>query len=297
MATLSTQQLSNAKRRPASDLVIAATAAVALLSMCVPDAQADFDYPDFSDTTGLVMNGSASTLGSSILVVTPANTSQIGSVWYNQKQAVGSAFTSSFEFVISNIHGQGSDGFAFVIQNQSVNALGGSGGALGYATNLMNPSVPGISNSIAIEFDLWNNQNNWPDFNSNAHISVQTDGLNPNKPSEAFSLGAFLLPVDFAEGSLHQVQINYAANTLEIFLDDFSSPILSVGVNLATLLNLDSGNLAYVGLTAATGANTNSQQHEIRSWNFAGTVPAPGVGGSLIAGGVLAGVRRRRRHS
>lgn len=295
MSPLSLANKTNARRRPlAADLIVAATAAFALLAMSLPQAEAAFTYTDFNSTAGLTLNGTAGNMGSSILIVTPNGLSQAGSFWHTTKEAVGT-FTTTFDFAITDKNGLGADGFAFVIQNSSVNALGGTGGAMGYADNLRFGGTPGITNSIAIEFDLWNNQPDWDDFNNSAHISVQSNGLGTNRPSEAFSLGQTAIPTDFVDGDLHSVQISYSGSSIDIFLDDFLTPILSVAVDLTALLNLDAGNEAWVGFTAATGAFQNSQQHEIRSWAFAGAAPTPGVGMTIAAGGLLAGARRRRR--
>lgn len=295
MSTLSlTKKTTNKPRTRATELIIAAAAGLAFLAMSLPEAQANFTYTDFSNPAGLTTNGTAATMGTSMLIVTPTGLSQAGSVWHTAKEAVGT-FTTSFDFAVSHINGVGADGFAFVIQNQALNALGATGGALGYADNLRFPGTPGISNSLAVEFDLWNNQVDWDDFNSNTHISVQTNGTNPNKPSEAFSLGHAVMPSDFVDGVVHHVVISYSSNTMDIFLDNLVTPLFSVSVNLTTLLNLDVGNTAWVGFTASTGGIVNSEQHELRSWDFAGTAPAPGVGASLVAGGLLVGGRRRRR--
>ena len=55
-----------------------------------------------------------------------------------------------FTFQLSN---PAADGITFTIQNNGPTALGGDGGALGYA---------GIPNSVAIKFDLYNNAGEGP---------------------------------------------------------------------------------------------------------------------------------------
>jgi hypothetical protein len=69
---------------------------------------------------------------------------------------------------------------------------------------------------------------------------------------------------------------------------------MTVSVNLATLLNLDSGQ-AFVGFTAGTGAAINVERHEINSWQFGSTiVPTPAATSLLATGGLLIARRRRR---
>ena len=54
-------------------------------------------------------------------------------------------FTTDFSFQETAAN---ADGFTFAIQNAGANALGATGGALGYA---------GIGSSVAVKFDLYNN--------------------------------------------------------------------------------------------------------------------------------------------
>ena len=54
-------------------------------------------------------------------------------------------FTNDFAFQLVNPN---ADGFTFTIQNNGLNALGVSGGDLGYA---------GITRSVAVKFDLYSN--------------------------------------------------------------------------------------------------------------------------------------------
>jgi len=63
----------------------------------------------------------------------------------------------------------GADGFAFVMQNHNYPVLGKKGEAMGY---------DGITNSLAVEFDLFRNIY---DPNGN-HIAVQSLGQYPNSP-------------------------------------------------------------------------------------------------------------------
>ncbi len=53
---------------------------------------------------------------------------------------------------------------------------------------------------------------------------------------------------------------------MTVFLDDLSSPALTIPLDLESLLNLDLGS-AYVGFTAATGGGW--QNHDVLNWSFA----------------------------
>ena len=70
-------------------------------------------------------------------------------------------------------------------------AIGGRGGALGYATNPVFSSQPGnsgITNCLAVEFDTWDNTGDWSDFGSSRHVSIQSMGVQDNLPTAGASL-------------------------------------------------------------------------------------------------------------
>ena len=254
-------------------------------------AMAQFSYPNFSSVANLTFNGVATQSGNTVSVTPPVGASA-GSVWRSNTQNVGLGFVSNFSFRIRDLMGVGSDGFAFVIQNEGANSLGGTGGALGYATNLQFPSQLGIGNSVAIEFDLWNNNNNWPDFSSSNHISIQTNGLSANLPSQAASLGHVIPTTDMSDGAIHNVRVVYTPGLMQIFLDNMVTPVLAAPVTLTDHMVLTSGR-AFVGFTAGTGGAAHSQRHEILAWDFSDVVPAPGAAALLALGGLMASRRKR----
>jgi hypothetical protein len=124
----------------------AALVAMALLFVCISiPAAAQLAYNDFSSTAGLTLKGSAiqATNGNKqvLRLTTDGQQHVSGAAWATSQQSVGSGFTTVFTFQISHSPTTGpgpADGLAFVIQNSQnetasgVNALGGSGGAIGY---------------------------------------------------------------------------------------------------------------------------------------------------------------------
>jgi hypothetical protein len=185
---------------------------------------------------------------------------QTGSAWLLTKQEVAAGFRSTFQFRISQPGGYvdpttgqiGGDGFAFVIQNTSLTALGAGGGSLGYT---------GIPNSLAIEFDTWQNADQG-DPNGN-HISVHWGGFGANSAQESYSLGATTAIPYLEDGRTHVATIDYRPGVLRVFVDNAASPALSVPVELSRRLSLDGGR-AWMGFTGATGAAFEAQ--EILSW-------------------------------
>src|SRR5215469_14902257 len=90
-------------------------------------------------TSVMTLNGSAKLTtapnGIPVLWLTPNQTSQAGSAFLTNKVVFGAKyqFSTFFQFRMTDPVYQSSDGMAFVIQAESPNALGGSGGCLGYA--------------------------------------------------------------------------------------------------------------------------------------------------------------------
>jgi hypothetical protein len=190
-----------------------------------------------------------------------SDASQTASAWLDTEQAVSSAFSTSFEFQIAPVpnNAELADGFAFVIQfaPNGTSTLGstGAGGYIGYT---------GIPNSIAIEFDTF--QNSWdPAY---THIGVQSNGPLANSADHT-TAAKLVTPVQatFADGAIHNATITYdGTSTLSVFLDGAATPVVTVPVNLSTLLTLDSGTSAFVGFTAATGAG--SEYSDILAWTW-----------------------------
>lgn len=280
---------------PTRQNAMRAAAAIAALSAATMPAAASFDYPDFSSITGLTLVGVAAQTTNTI-TITPALNSQVGGVWYSAaKQDVSLGFDATMKFRIPVINGLGADGFAFVIQNTSSSALGGNGGGLGYAQNLIFPQA-GIANCLAVEIDMWDNTGQWADL-SNSHISVQSLGTAENSPAQSASLGAVNIP-DLAAVVEHTVRIAYTPGALDIYLDGSLSPVLSVAVNIGSLLNLDTNGgatagQAWIGVTAATGAQQNSQSQVLTALQYTGTpIPAPSAA-AVLGLGIFATRRRR----
>ena len=261
---------------------------VVMAGCCVP-AVAQITYSNFASTTGLQLNGSATTAtngGQQVLrLSTDGSGYQSGSAWSTTQQSVANGFTSVFQFRIAHSAANGAgpaDGFAFVVQNSFYScegpplcALGDVGGYIGYD----------FDNNVAIEFDTY--QNGW-DPNAN-HVAVQSCGTGFNTPDHTTSclLGIAAMPgVALADGNVHTVVLQYdpgseGPGTLSIFIDNVGTPVLTVPLQLDTLLNLnfDEGNgtqTAYVGFTGATGAFT--ENNDILSWTFTPggtTTPTP----------------------
>jgi hypothetical protein len=163
-------------------------------------------------------------------------------------------FETNFQFQIVDRDPifSGADGFAFVIQNSpaGVTALGGTGGNLGYS---------GIPNSLAIEFDTYQNLE-FSDADAN-HVSVHSGG----DLRELAALGRTSVIPTLDDDQIHTARVVYLPGTLSIYLDSNSAPTLTVPVDLGSLLTLNQGQ-AFLGFTAATGGGY--ENHDILSWTY-----------------------------
>ena len=222
------------------------------------DPTPTISFADFSDPSGLNLLGNASISADNRLRLTPAAPSQVGAAWYVAEKAfVSGSFETTFQFQLT----EGADGFAFVIQNWDASFLGPAAASIGYSS---------LPNNLAVEFDTWQNNGRADPYNDpgNDHISVHTNGTDQNWAAEAYSLGVYGLtePSHLDNAAIRTAKISYSPGILQVYLDDLSSPVLSVPVTLDEVLDLDGGR-AWVGFTAATGG-AQVGNHDILSWDY-----------------------------
>ncbi len=209
---------------------------------------------------GLQLNGYA-TLNGTRLRLTDGGAGEASSAFYTTPVNVQN-FTTNFSFQMTNA---AADGMTFVIQNNAPTALGGGGGALGYA---------GMGNSVAVKFDIYNGSGEGTDS-----TGIYTNGAVPNVPAvDMTSSGVNLL-----SGDVMNVQLNYNGTTLSLSITDANNPqdtfSTSWPVNIPGTVG---ANTAYVGFTGGTGGLTAIQ--DVLSWTY-GTVATtvPGVPANVVA--------------
>jgi sugar lactone lactonase YvrE len=268
--------------------LIAGSAAARAQSCSAPPSYS----PDFSSNACLALNGDAS-FQTGVLQVTPALTGQAGSVWYTGAQLVGSSFSSTFTFQLTD---GSADGFAFLVQNSPArtSALGPGGCGMGFADDpqsgnnyFCGGATGGIPNSLAIGFKTYiGDGNEYPPGNS---VFIASNGASPNcenvpggegagTPGCVIAENTLTSPsISLANGSAHTATVTYttqpsasqtncsgSAGCLDVILDGTDLFPAGVPFNM-TSIGLTS-NSAYVGFTAATGAD--SENSSILSWTF-----------------------------
>ena len=203
--------------------------------------------------------GTAEQEGTGIRLTRAVDELQAGAAWLWKKQRVVDGFTTSFTFQMTGLDKSPGDGFAFVIQNSMDTAIGIDAYGIGYTD---------IPNSIAVEFDTITQ-----DYSGDTglqHLGVHTNGTEANSSHESWSIASSSVAgTYFADGNLHSVVIEYTPGTLDIYVDDLDSPILTTELDIADLLFITSGN-AWVGFTASTEPGFRAN-HDIVEWTFSST--------------------------
>lgn len=231
---------------------------------------------DFAD--GFTMDGGMATMGQAFvyegggvdggtaLRLTPAKSDRTGVAYYGSKVTVQEGFETTFDFRISRPNqpedgsGEiGADGFSFIIQNESLEAYGSRGSAMGYG---------GITNAVVVEFDIYENDN-YNDPNGN-HISVHTS---PGKggavhAEENYSIGSTTdIPELIGNESEYQTaRIVYTPGLMQIYINDAETP-LEVELTLEDRIDMEDGN-AYVGFTGSTNPAYGWAAFDILNWTF-----------------------------
>ena len=210
----------------------------------------------FSTPTGMRFNGSTD-LDDSRLQLTNGGQSEAGSAFFTTPVNITN-FTTDFTFQLSDAQ---ADGMTFTIQNSSAGAaaLGPAGGGLGYGPDTPG-QTPGISNSIAVKFDLYSNDGEGDDS-----TGLYTNGASPTVPSTDMTSSGVILN----NGDTMSVHLTYDGATLSMTITDFSMNATfskSWPINIPQTIG---GNTAFVGFTAGTGGLTASQK--IETWTFAST--------------------------
>ena len=241
-----------------------------------------YDQPDGVDITNA---DDPATISNGVLTITTADAGEGRSAYYNTPVSVA-GFTASFVYQ-DNLTGESgvgvADGFTFVIQTESLNAIGAAAPALGYAGS---GSINPISPSAADEFYLRNG------------TGATEYGING---SGAFADAVSSDPVDLADGDPILIQLTYddTAKTLTEILTDELNPSDTYTTTGAIDITGAVGDMAYVGFTGGTGGGYTLQTISNFTFN-AVAVPEPNLF-VLIAIGMLGcgllQVRARRLNS
>lgn len=171
-----------------------------------------------------------------VLRMTDGQASEQRAAWFNYPLNID-GFKASFFY--QDTSPNGADGFAFVIQNSpnGTNALGGSGGFLSYA------GATSITNSVAVLFNIFNQSG----------ITFGTNGV----------IGAFAptAPVNVHAGDLIKIDLSYLGSVLNVVVSNTATAdTFTTNYTVGSLAKTVGTNVAYVGVTAASGGISSIQE-------------------------------------
>jgi len=293
-------------------------AAAAAMTWGAAPAFADsFNFPDFSDTSGLTMVGSTTTAvtgDGTVLRIIPAAGNQAGAAYSTSPVTLGSGntFSTQFQFRFTAAGGvDPADGITFVLA-ASPGGLGTAGYGMGYE---------GVNHSIAIELDTYNNGipggslGYFPaEPNSSNHVALNVNGVLTNSfATNVYGNGSCGFPGGtpaqnpnnvagcMSNGNLWTATITYDGSLLNVSLLDPGMgatfhALTNVPLDLVTILGTGT---AYVGFTGSSGAGWENE--DIVSWRFSNRpqlpdVPEPASWAMMLGGfGLVGGAMRARR--
>ena len=207
----------------------------------------------FAGAGGLLsLNGSA-TVSGSVLRLTHGREGEAGSAFATAQQDI-TKFTTDFKFLLSSAK---ADGLTFTIQGNNATALGPPGGGLGYGP-VEASGTGGIGKSVAVKFDLFDNQGEGPDS-----TGLYTNGA---APTSAGSIDLRSTGINLHVGHVFDVAMTYDGTTLNVTITDTVTMAFAKQAYAVDIPTLVGGSTAFVGFTASTGGLTAMQ--DILSWTY-----------------------------
>eukprot|EP00954_Amorphochlora_amoebiformis_P012701 994356-Amorphochlora_amoeboformis.AAC.1 len=212
-----------------------------ILLACAPVCVSKFYYPNFLDTSGLILRGATRKRGK-CLILTDFLPNESGAAWYKREIRAGEGFFAAFnirmkpppgnwpnssgKYVANRLarHSGGGEGMVFVMHksDRRYRAIGQKGSGLGYA---------GLKDAIVVEFDTLKSVEN-KDPNGN-HVSLHLPREGEKGGTSAFEFENSRIRTDISplcSGEMHTVQVSYDGHVLKIFLNDLVNPILQTEV-------------------------------------------------------------------
>jgi hypothetical protein len=212
----------------------------------------------FSSSAGLSLVGSAKVASNLLQVTVSGATSNTGAAWFATPVAIN-AFTTDFNFQLLNAKG---GGFTFTIQNAGKSAVGPGGSGLGYGASQPG-GTPGIGHSVAIKFDIYNNDGEGTDS-----TGFYTNGASPTVPAINMSASG----VTLNSGHVLHAHITYDGTNLALTLTDTSTSKSFTTISTINIPSIVGSGTAYVGFTGGSSGGAGVTT-DILNWTLTGTGP------------------------
>jgi Legume lectin domain len=214
----------------------------------------------FGPAGGLTLNGGAAIQGTS-LQLTDGGPNESRSVF--DYAPIGlSSFQTEFDFQLSGKDTPlpDADGIAFVLQSNGPNALGSSGGGLGFGKPAIAQTGPSIPNSVAIKFDLHNN-----DGEGSSSTGLYINGAAPTTPSINLSPNR----IDLHSGHPFHVALVYDGSTLTLTITDKTTHVTASHPFIVDIAGILGGPTGFAGFTGSTGGKTAVEK--VLNWQLTST--------------------------
>ncbi|WP_298427960.1 L-type lectin-domain containing protein, partial [uncultured Kordia sp.] len=194
--------------------------------------------------------GDANDIGGDCFEITENLNTQSGAVWSGTPVDMNNDFVIEFRGFFGTNDANGADGIVFILKNSVTPEIGNLGGGMGYE---------GINNSLAVEFDTWQNNDLGDPFFD--HLAIISTGVNNHNAATnlAGPVQASATSVNIEDGAEHIIRIEWtvATNTLDVYFDcdlrlSYSGDIVNTIFSGVTD--------AYFGFTGSTGGAANLQR-------------------------------------
>lgn len=213
----------------------------------------------------VVLNGSAGLLSDGSLQLTDGGVWEASSAWLDNAISTESSFTVKFDFYIQG----NADGISFALQNQGLQALGNSGGYIGYS---------GL-NAVGSVIQTWSNNN----------LGINVDGDPYHTPHSDFGLSS-----TYGNEIINYDVINHVLSVAGIIYS-LDNPYSNYLINDSANIDLYNrfGSSVFIGFTGGTGMAASVQK--INNFSVVSAVPLPSsiwLFSSVFAGFSLFGRRK-----
>lgn len=174
---------------------------------------------------------------------------QVGSFYANEAIDLNQPFDMEFSMNFGLTDGNGADGMVFILQNNGLDMIGGSGGNIGYENS---PD----SLSLGVEFDTWQNAERGDPFFD--HIGIISEGSTahnqPSGLSPTIQMSSSNTNVE--DGQDHFARIYWEPSSQLLSIDFDCQFRLSATIDLINDI-FQGNNLVYWGFTSSTGGANN----------------------------------------
>lgn len=195
------------------------------------------------------LQGDATFLGNDCYLLTPAINTQTGAVWYDQQLDLLEPFDLELSMNFGNQDANGADGICFVLQTVGTNAIGESGGGIGFL---------GFEPAFAVEFDTWQNTDYFdPAYD---HIAMVSNGDVNHLSVNAITtpVQANVLSQNIEDGQDHVVRLVWEPETITFSVYFDCELRVSTDIDLVSEI-FDGQTSVWWGFTAGTGGSNNNQ--------------------------------------